>query len=176
MTPVTKEPGTDRGPARPRRPAGTVVTADLLMLEYWFAGQFGRVWQRVRRHGRSNQDILDACQVVAHGGTVPARKLWAVQAYAARMWFGAALASALIAVGFLVVLLNIPLISIAQMGMVSYRRNQTSRYVLRGGAMVGTKPSEAVRGLSRSSDFWVILAVTIVGSALIFYATAHAHS
>jgi hypothetical protein len=139
--------------------------------------------------------MSDACQVVARGGTVPARKLWEVQAYEVRMWFGAAMTSLLavialafatdpfqrgvsqqIVVGFLVVVLNIPLISLAEMGMISYRRNQTSRYVLRGGAMAGSKPSEAARGLPRSSDFWVILAVTIVGSVLIFYGTVHAHS
>jgi hypothetical protein len=162
-----------------------------LIVEYWLADYLGRIWLRVRGYKTSQED-RSACRVVAHGGTMPAGRLWAVQAFAARTWFTAMVVSVILAIavafatqplrtgiwskvgdGLLLVLINLALISGAQMGMISYRRNQTSRYVLRSGPAAAAKPSEAPRGLPRRSDFWVILIVALAGSALIFYSVSH---
>lgn len=163
-----------------------------LVMEYWFADYFGRIWLSVRRSERSPEDRPVACRIVAHGGSLSAGRLWAAQAFAARTWFAAMMASVILAIavafasaslpnggweratGYLLLALGgVVAISGAQMGMISYRRNQTSRYVLRSGPGAASKPSEAPRGLPRSSDFWIILAVALAGSALIFYSVSH---
>ncbi len=78
-----------------------------------------------------------------------------------------ALANALLGPGLLAV------ISASQVGMISYRRNQTTRYVLGGGPAAASRPAGARRGLPRRTDFWVILAVAVAGSVLIFYVSTH---
>jgi len=112
--------------------------------------------------------------------------------FGARMWFVAGLAGAvmIVVVGLLAeaiprggwrdgvgyALLGVSLLSVvslSQMGMISYRRNQTSRYVVRGGPAAAARPSGARRGLSRRTDFWLILAIAVVGSVLIYYAKSH---
>ena len=161
-------------------------------MEYWFADYFGRIWLRIWRRKQPLEGRTAGCRVVAHGGVLPAGQLWAVQEFAARAWFSVAfVSSALVGVVaiagaalpkigwrdtvayFLLIPINIGIISGAQMGMISYRRNQTSRYVLRGGPKAASKPSEAPRGFPRSSDFWVILTISLIGSALIFYSGTH---
>jgi hypothetical protein len=70
----------------------------------------------------------------------------------------------------------VTVISLSEMGMISYRRNQTSRYVVRGGPAVAARPSGARRGLPRRADFWVILAIAVAGSVLIYYAKTYQYS
>jgi len=161
-------------------------------MEYWFADYFGRTWLRIRGHEQSQEGRPDGCRVVAHGGVLPAGQLRAVQEFAARAWFSVAFISMALAgvvaiVGaalpksdwrntaayLLLIPINIAIISAAQMGMISYRRNQTSRYVLRGGPKAASKPSEASRGWPRVGDFWIILAISLIGSGLIFYSVSH---
>jgi hypothetical protein len=159
-------------------------------MEYWFADYFGRAWFRGRRSAVDER--LADCRTVAHGGTLPAGRLWAVQTFTARAWFLVAMGSAVligvIAIAgspipmggwrsaladLILVLGNVIAISGAQMGMINYRRAQTARYVLRGGPFVAARPSQAARGIPRQRDFWIMLAVALAGSALIFYSKTH---
>jgi hypothetical protein len=108
------------------------------------------------------------------------------------MWFVAAMAWVIVAlaVGFVAEALPrggwrdalangllgpglLSLISAAQVGMISYRRNQTTRFVMQGGRAAAARPSEAKRGLPRRIDFWVILALTVAVSVLIFFVKTH---
>jgi hypothetical protein len=165
-----------------------------LLIEYWLAGYVGRAWGRLRGgRGWSRGRGPAACAAVARGDrTLPAGDLVAAQEFAARMWFVAGLAGAVVI--FVAALLAetlprggwrdgvayallapglVSVISLAEMGMISYRRNQTSRYVLRGGPRAAARPSGARRGLPRRADFWVILGIAVVGSVLIYYAKTH---
>jgi hypothetical protein len=165
-----------------------------VIVEYWLAGYFGRAWLRLRERGQSRPDDRPAaCRVVARGGALPAGQLWNVQAFAAAMWFRVGMASAVlfgvmitataalpdpgvrsVIASCLLVLPIVAAVSIAQMAMIGYRRNQTQRYVLRGGQRVASQvPGKGFRGLPRARDFWVILVVTLAGAALIFYSASH---
>jgi hypothetical protein len=119
---------------------------------------------------------------------MPAGKLLAVQVFAAQMW---ALAMAVSGVGFAVVALGgaaLPngiwrdaagylillfaaasIIAMTERSMISYRATQTRRYVLRGGHRAASAISEPPRGQPRTSDFWIIFAITLAGLILIFY-------
>jgi hypothetical protein len=166
-----------------------------LLIEYWLAAYVGRAWGRLRGDRRwSRGRAAAACGAVARGNgtTLPAGDLAAAQEFAARMWFVAALACLVVMLGLGVLAEPLPrgswrdgvadsllgpgllaVIALSQMGLISYRRNQTSRCVLRGGQAVAARPSEAHRGLPRRSDFWVMLAIAVVGSALIYYLKTH---
>jgi hypothetical protein len=164
--------------------------AATLLIDYWLAGQVGRAWDRLRPgRGRTRGRGPAACDAVARGDrAIPAGDLVAAQEFAARMWFVVglaclavvfavalpaealprggwrdALADGLLAPGLLAVT------SLSQMGLISYRRNQTSRYVLRGGPAAAARPSGARRGLPRRTDFWLILAIAIAVSVFIYY-------
>jgi hypothetical protein len=163
-------------------------------MEYWLACYVGRAWGRLSGgRGWSRGRGPAACAAVARGdSTLPAGDLVAAQEFAARMWWVAGLAGAVVifVVGLLAEaiprgswrdgvaypLLGVALVSVislSQMGMISYRRTQTSRYVIRGGPAAAARPSRARRGLPRRSDFWVMLVIAVAGSVLIYYAKAH---
>ena len=165
-----------------------------LLMDYRLAGCVGLAWGRVRGgRGWSNGRGPAACAAVARGDRkLSAGDLVTAQDFAARMWFLAAMACLVVtlAVGLLAEALPrgswrdgladallgpglAVVISLSQMGLISYRRNQTSRYVLRGGPQAAAKPSAARRGLPRRNDFWVILVIAVVGSVLIFYVKYH---
>ena len=164
-----------------------------MALEYWFADHFSRALLVLRRNGRPAwHDRSAACQMAARGTGLPAGKLLAVQEFAVRMWaiamavggagfavaalVGAALpgGGARIAASYLVLAFAVVgIIAMAEMSMISYRANQTRRYVLRGGQRAASALSEPPRGQPRSSDFWIIFAITLAGCLLIFYGLSH---
>jgi hypothetical protein len=165
-----------------------------LLIDYWVASQVGRFWWRLSGgRGWSRGRGPDACWAVARGGNaLPAGDVAAAQEFAARMWcvaLGAWLV-VILAVAFvafplprggwrdglahaLLVPTFLGAISGAQMGMISFRRNQTTRYVLRGGSQAASRPSRARHGLPRRSDFWVMLVIAVAGAALLYYARTH---
>ncbi len=165
-----------------------------IIVEYWLADRFGRAWLRLRKRERlALAEKMASCGVVAHGGRLPAGKLWKAQAFAALMWFRVAIVIAVflgviaipaaslrnngvrnVIADVVLVLGSIAVISGAQMGMISYRRNSTHRHILRAGPQSALKVLEdGARGLPRPGDFWLILAITLAGSALIFYSASH---
>jgi hypothetical protein len=164
-----------------------------MALEYRFAEHFSRALLLLRRNGRPNwHDRSAACRMAARDVSLPAGKLLAVQEFAARMWV---IAMAAGGAGFAVVVLAgyaLPnggvrtaasylilicvvasIIAMAEMSMISYRANQTRRFVLRGGPQAALAMSQPQRGQPRGSDFWIIFAITLAGCLLIFYGLSH---
>jgi hypothetical protein len=164
-----------------------------MALEYWFADHFSRVLLLLRRNGRPTwHDRSAACRLAARGVGLPAGKLLAAQEFAAQMWViamavgGAGFAVAALvgtvlpngiwrdAAGYLIIIFEAAaIVALTERAMIGYRANQTRRYVLRGGPRAALAMSQPPRGQPRSSDFWVILAITLAGYILIFYGLSH---
>jgi hypothetical protein len=165
-----------------------------LLMEYRLACYLGRAWDRLGgRRGRARGRGAAVCEAVARGdSSLPAGDLGAAQEFAARMWLVAGFACVIAILAVAMVAEALPrggwrdaladslfgfglvvAVSLAQMGMISYRRNQTTRYFLRLGPEAAAKPSGACRGLPRRSDFWLMLVIALAGSMLIFCADMH---
>jgi amino acid transporter len=151
-----------------------------MLFDYWFASFLGRAYLNFRESKRKAWgDSPCACNVIAHGGKLPARELVKTQIFAALIWyrFGVlsvffmavtGLAGVVIGLnrpqGAIVVLLavfgGLAAFGIAQMGMINYRKNITHRHILRSGHDSSDRELQpGSRGLPRVSDFWLVLVV-----------------
>lgn len=151
-----------------------------MIVEYWLADYIGRAWPWLRAR-RNGSDGHADCRLIAHGGSLPAGRLWAVQLFAASAWTVAAMACAVLfavtgvagvalprgilrdVAGYvLLAFVMLAIIAIGQIAMISYRGRQTQSYVRRGGSRAAAAMSEPRRGQPRAKDFWITLLVAIL--------------
>jgi hypothetical protein len=157
-----------------------------MIVEYWLAGYIGRAWLRLRPGGSAVGS--EDCRLVAHGGKLPAGKLWDAQHFAVRAWTVAAMACVALfcvvalaaealpngsvrnAAAYVVLALpGVAALAIGQIAMIAQRGRQTQRFVLRGGRRAAMTVGEPRRGQPRARDFWVMLVVMILFAGSILY-------
>lgn len=167
-----------------------------MLVDYWFAGQLGRVWLCIRRglHLRLvNAEAPGLCKIVARGARLHAASLWRVQDFAVRVWwrFGFAvviLMSAFamttkatsggavsgIALAVFAALASVSAVGIMEAIVVRYRSDRTRLYLRRAGPVAKENPlPNGSPGLPRWYDFWMIL---LIGIAVFVFLLAGGYS
>jgi hypothetical protein len=132
-----------------------------VMVEYWLASKLGQLWLTMHKGMRPRLGGLPGeCALVARGQQLPAGRLYRAQAFAARVWWRASMitvlllfpvigaASALhvgrvgtdVAVGFMMLGGCAGTISIAQMGLLSFRSGLIRLYLLKADPQAADQP------------------------------------
>jgi hypothetical protein len=157
-----------------------------MILEYWFAMLFGRVWLWARPGLRSSLGgTLDRSAAIARGESLPASQLFHVQAFGVRAWSWFAIFSVIIngpviavsaiirpgrwgtEVGgdLLAVFLSLAGVGLGQMILLRYRSDRTRSYIrINPLENTGKLLPNGSPGLPRRSDFWL----ASVAGALLF--------
>jgi hypothetical protein len=168
-----------------------------VIMEYWLASLFGRVWLRLRPGLRSTLGELPlAALAVARGSVLPAGRLLRVQDFAARTWSRFAIVAILliapviavvavinpgpwgtrIAVDIGMVFVGIAAVAGAQTILLRYRSHRTDAFVLRNLPDWETTPLPGGSlGLPRRSDFWLATGIAVVVFAIMLYASGAGH-
>jgi hypothetical protein len=171
----------------------------VVIVEYWLAGVFGRVWLRLRPGLRSALGEMPAkATEVARGASLPAVQLERVQDFGVRVWYRFAAvplflfvlvvvvaavarpgpAGTGVAVDFILVLVFVMAVGMVQVIMLRLRANRTAAFVrqrLRLAAGFGESLPAGSAGLPRRSDFWVSSSVAIAFCAVLWYASSSRH-
>jgi hypothetical protein len=163
-----------------------------MLMQYWMAARLGRVWLRVHKGLRARlSELPDDCALVASGQQLPAARLCRVQSFAARVWWRAGMAAALllfpviglgaalrpgrigtdVGVGVIFGLGCLAGAAMLQMGLLSFRSGVIRIYVLKAGPRAEDEvlPPGSLGRPSRW-DFWVILMVALAVFAVLLYA------
>jgi hypothetical protein len=170
-----------------------------VLLEYWLAGKFGRIWLILHKNlQRTLGDLPGECALVARGQQLTAERLRRAQGFAARAWWRAGMIMILlifpvigigallrpgrfgtdIGAGLIFTLGCLAGISIAQMWLLSFRSGLTRKYLAQSGTGAADEPLPlGSGGLPTQWDFWVMLLVTVVVFGILLFAgTRTGHS
>lgn len=163
-----------------------------VLMDYWLAGQIGRLWLMARPGLRDRlEEMPAACLALANSEPVPASVTWRAQEFALRVWGRFALV--VVVPGFVVIgiaaalhpgqtgtdagasilagLVCLMTVGLAQMGLLRYRADKTRRYLRAAGAEGGGKPLPPDSlGRPTRFDFWVMLMIAMAVFGILLYA------
>lgn len=166
-----------------------------IKVEYLLADYIGRVQRRFHSGDRlaSLERRMAASRAIGRGARLAEMELAEVQDFAFSMWFrtGAACLGVLAVTGPVIAVLPRPVrhsvsflfyVPGALMAMCLvqgipnlWRRNWTSISANRRVAGLSVNPREERRGQPKARDFWIMLIISLGGSAVLVYASAHPH-
>ena len=150
-----------------------------MLVEYWLADRFGRVW--LRWHGSLRPvlgDLPGECARVARGEPLPAGRLWRAQDFAVRVWwrFGMVVCLLLFPCGFALGVLRhvhvvatvmisvfyglgcVTGVAVGEAAMIRYRSNQNKLAWPAAGSSAQDEPLPRWSdGSPRKADFWAIV-------------------
>jgi hypothetical protein len=167
----------------------------MMMINFWLAARFGRIWLRVRKgHSAANRRLPDECMLVARGEPITAGRLLRAENFAANVWWGAG-----IAVCGLFVFAPITAVSIrghlggdvaawvagvagslvilfmSQMGYIRFQSYRLLFYLRRSGLDADDRPlAPGAPGRPRSTDFWMTLGGSAIVCGLLLFGTFQA--
>lgn len=166
-----------------------------MIIEYWLAGVFGRVWLWLRPGLRPTLgELPTGAAAVARGASLPAAQLQQVQDFGVRVWWRFVMVSILLfapvgavtaavrpgpvgtgaAVDLIMGLGCLAALGSAQVIVLRLRANRTAAFVrqrLRLTAYGEFLPAGSA-GLPRRSDFWVSSLVALAFFALLYFASS----
>lgn len=166
-----------------------------MVINFWLAARFGRVWLRVRKGGVAAKGHMpDECMLVARGEPITAGRLLRAEDFAANVWWGAG-----IAVCSLFVIAPITAVAIrghlggdvaawaagvvgtlaclvmSQMGFIRIQSYRLLSYLRISGLDADDRPlAPGAPGRPRPGDFWVTLAASAAICGFLLFAALQA--